>query len=94
MTGVGFAQPKREAALGHEERQRQQGPADGIEMGDRVEGQAAEELGGPVTQPVRGERVGELVDREPHEQHDRDDDDDRDELFLGQAAPLDGSRVW
>ena len=43
-------------------------------MGDRVERQAAEQLRGPIAKPIRRQRVGELVDGEPDEQHDRDDD--------------------
>ena len=42
--------------------------------GRRVEGQPALVAGRRVAQPVRGEGVAELVDREGHEQEDRDRD--------------------
>ena len=34
----------------------------------------------PVAEPIRRQRVGELVDREADQQHDRDDDDAREEV--------------
>ena len=47
-------------------------------------------LRGAVAEPIRRQRMRELVDGNADEQHDREDDDDRDELFLRQAAPRDG----
>src|SRR4051812_41298491 len=58
-------------------------------MDDRVECQPTHESGGAVAQPVRGERVGELVDRKTDQQHDGDDDDRRQE-FIGHGVPLEG----
>ena len=37
-------------------------------MGRRVEGQPPEEAGGPIAEPPRRVGVGELVDREGHEE--------------------------
>ena len=74
--------------------ERQEDPADRVEVGDRVERQPAEQLRGAVAQPVGREGVGELVDREPDEQHDGDDDDERQELVRveGHALPRAGGR--
>ena len=66
-------------------RDRQQDAAERIEMGDRVERQPPDQLGGAVAQPIGREGVGELVDREADEQHDRDDDDARDEVVRAQG---------
>ena len=77
MTGVGFAQPNANGPCETRNDTAEQHPADRVEVHDRVERQAPEQLGRPVAEPVRGEGMGELVDREPDEQHDRDDDDDR-----------------
>ena len=69
LTGVGFAQPNPNARRGEHD-DRQQEPADRVEMDDRVERQPAEQLGRPVAEPVGRQGVGELVDREGDEQED------------------------
>ena len=67
----GFCPPEPECVARRrrpDERQSEQRPTDRVEMGDRIERQAPEQLGGAVTQPVGRERVAEFVDREPDEQ--------------------------
>jgi len=44
-------------------------------MGDRVEGQLAEELRGPIPEAVGREGVEELMDGERDQEEEREDDD-------------------
>ena len=67
LTGVGLAQPNPKALARRrrpDERDREQHAAERVEMGDRVDRQAAEQLGRAVTQAVGREGVAELVDGE------------------------------
>ena len=54
----GFRPAEREGALRDQERHGQDDAADRVEVGDRVERQASEHLGGPVAEPVRGPARG------------------------------------
>ena len=76
MTGVGLAQPKPKLPPDPRKRDRQQDPAERVEMDDRVERQAAEQLRGAVTETKRRQCVGEFMDREADQEHDRDRDRD------------------
>ena len=72
---------------GTDERQSQERAADRIEMGDRVERQASEQLRRPVAEAIRRQSVAEFVDRQPDEQHDADDDRGGKNTFEVQSAP-------
>ncbi len=65
-----------EAPTGPEEGDRQQDPAERVEMDDRVERQAAEQLRGAITETKRRQCVAEFMDRESDQEHDRDRDRD------------------
>ncbi len=80
-------QPARQEGGDHEEQ-----PADRVEMDDGIERQPAEHLGRPVPEPVRDEGVGELVDRERHEQEDRDQDDRAGVDGTGASGTVAGTR--
>ena len=70
----GRLRPTEDQAAGEEGRQRDHHPPDRIEVGTRVERQSAEELRGPVTEAICGERVRELMygETDPEEEEDEE----------------------
>ncbi len=64
-------------------------------MDSWIQREPPEMAGRAVSEAVRGQRMTELVHREPHEQDDRDRDQGRDKLRIHETSVVPGTtRTW